>query len=134
MAHHRPDAPPPGAAAPLAAVALPGGPDGASGPVLPPCPAGLGLTALRPTPGVVLTESAVASAPDARGVRMLIRPPGSSKGRRPALAPASKIAAIIDVGEGGAGVPSIDSAAGAGDESGAVPVTEVTPLLTPVAL
>jgi hypothetical protein len=134
MAHHRPDDAPPGAAAPLAAAALPGGPNGASGPVLPPCPAGLGLTALRTTPGLVLTWGAVASAPEPRGARMLIRTPGSSKGSRPAAAPASKLAAIVDVGEGGVDVPSIDSAAGAGDESSALPVSDVTPLLPSVTL
>jgi hypothetical protein len=136
MAHHRPDDTPPGAAAPPAAVALPGGPDGTSGPVPPPYPAALGLTAWPTAPGLVLAASALGVGPKARGVRVS-RPRGSSKGRRPAAAPAAKIAAIADpsdlVGGGGAGVPSVNPAAGTGDES-TVPVTDVTPLLAPVTL
>jgi hypothetical protein len=64
MSHHTPDDSPPGAAPPAPLAALPGGPDGASGPVPPPPrPAGLGLGATRPAPGLVRAASAVELLP-----------------------------------------------------------------------
>jgi hypothetical protein len=95
MAHHSADETPPGAAAPPVAVVLPGGPNGTSR-LPPPSPAGLGLTARRTALRLVPAASAVGVGPKARGIAIL-RPRGSSKGRKPAAAPAARIADPADL-------------------------------------
>ena len=134
MAPHSPDETPPKALAAPAAIALPGGPDGASGPAPPPCAGGLGSGAWRPVPGLVRVTSANEPGPSRPGVDAL-RGRGSSNGRRRRVAaPAALCGAIGAVAEpcavDGAGLPVVDATAGTGDEPTAF-VAGVTALLEP---
>jgi hypothetical protein len=88
MAHHSPDDTPPKALAAPAAITLPGGPDGASGPVPPPCAGGIGSGASRPVPGLVRVTRATEPGPSQPGV-VALRRRGSSKGRRSRVAAAA---------------------------------------------
>jgi hypothetical protein len=135
MAHHWPDEVPPKPPALPPAVALPGGPDGVSGPMSPPGAGELGFEAwwAGAVSGLVQAMSAAELRPSDRSVGGL-GPNGSPNSTGRAAAPAATIAAKSDPDEPGAdhgaGVSAVDTVAGNGHESTA-PATGVTALLAP---
>ncbi len=136
MSHHRADDSPPGAPLLPAAVALPGGPDGASGPLRPPCPAGFSLGVGPVVRGLVRAPSAVEAGPNGRTVGA-VWPCGTSNGRSPNAAPAARIRDMGDpaepVGVEGAEVAVVDLGAGTGGTS-AGRLTGVTPVFGPTTV